>query len=159
MTELMSVRLEGTSAVLAALSNAQPALKDATMPVLRDIAREVATGARQRVDVSHPHNLWRGRGGRRLSPRYTVRQPGTYWLQVTIPGGEAGRSEAVAEFANLSRCASGAALVRSLDSAYGAPGRILWSTWDRMDASTDARISAAVDRAAAVIETEASTVG
>lgn len=148
--------LIGIDATTAALLKAQPVLAAETLPVLRELAQDVKTRATSAVD-RHPSGLWRGAPG----ASYRVRKKGYFWYQVLSPSNAAGRAEAMSEFAKRGWTPQGAALVRGLDSVYGARhgGRILWKTYDDMQAELVARFEQAVNEAAAKIEKEASTVG
>lgn len=153
-----NVVLTGTDKVSAALANAQPTLKEATVPAMRQAADSIAQGAMSRARQS-PSGLWRQGGKRPASPSYRVRKRGEYLFGVQTPGTRAGRAEAISEFARLSTTSQGASLVRTLDSLYGRPGgsgggRILWAAADELADSIVSDIEAATARAAAEIERE-----
>lgn len=153
------VKLDGADRVSAALRDAQPKLRERTVPVMEqaanDIARAAVFHARQ-----HPSGLWKqGRRGQLASPSYRVSKKGGYWFRVETPGNAAGRAEAISEFARLATSSQGAALVRQLDSLYGRPGgsgggRILWAAADEQADKIVADIERAAEQAAADIERE-----
>lgn len=156
----IDVKVGGLDAVNAALRGAQPSVREATVPVMEMAATSIAGKARGIADPSSPHNLWRGSKGRVLSPKYNVKQKGPYWFRVETPGGNVGKSEAIAEFARLAVTSQGGALVRALNSQYGRPGgsgggRILWQAADDMNAGIYAAMAHAVEAAAAEIQAKA----
>lgn len=152
----LDMKLDGVDRVSLALRNAQRTLKGDTVPVMEAAAERIASGATSRA-VQHPSGLWRTPRGRTVSPRYNVRKAGEYWFRVETPGSNAGRAEAVSEFARLAVTPQGAAMIRALDSAYGrgggsGNGRILWATADDIADSIIDEIQAATDVAAKHIE-------
>lgn len=152
----LDMKLEGIERVSMALNGAQKTLKADTVPVMEAAAKRIASGAASRA-VQHPSGLWRTPRGRTVSPKYNVKKAGEYWFRVETPSGDAGRAEAVSEFARLAVTPQGAAMVRALDSAYGrgggsGNGRILWATADDIADSIVDEIQAATDKAAKHIE-------
>lgn len=99
----------------AALSERAPAARRELDKRLRTRLRQVAGIAAARV---HSRSGETARGYR-LSTR-----PGSYKVTNRT------RGAAILEFAQIPHCPQGAALVKTLSGQYGAPGRILWSTWD-----------------------------
>ena len=151
------VELDGADRVAAALRDAQPTLKERTVPVMEAAANSIASAAAARAQ-QHPSGLWkprrRGRGG---SAGYRVKKAGPYWFRVETPGTVGGRAEAVSEFARLATSAQGAAMVSTLTSTYGRPGgsgggRILWAAADEAADAVVADVAAATAEAAAEIE-------
>ena len=170
---LLEVELDGVDAVNAALSKVQPHLREATVPVMESIAREIAAGAEGRLDRGHPSNLFRRTGGRAGRPAngrrarrhgvlpgsYRVHQAGPYMFRVRSMSGASGKAQALSEWARLAVTGQGAALVRALDSVYGRAGgsgngRVLWAVADEVAAGAPARVQAAVDAAAAKIQSD-----
>lgn len=153
------MKLDGTDRVSAVLRRMQPVLKKNTLPVMREAANRIASGATSRAR-QHPRNLWRPKGGGRSpSPSYRVTEPGPYWLRVETPGGVAGKAEDMSEFMRLAMTPRGAALVRGLDAVYGrgggsGNGRILWAAADELSDSIVDGIEDAVVRAAGDVERE-----
>lgn len=152
----MEVKMDGMDRVGAALRDVQPELRHATAPVIKQAAADIAEGAASRASVLSPSGLWRGKGGKALTPRYSVKEKGPYYYKVQTPGTPAGRAEAVSEFARRAVTPQGAAMVRALDAAYGGTGggRILWSAGDELADGIRDRIRDAVDKAAKGIEQE-----
>lgn len=149
----IDVKMSGIDAVNAALRDAQPAVRKATVPVMEMAARSIAAAAQSFADPSTPRNLWRGKHGRALSPKYNAKQKGPYWYCVETPGGAIGKAEAMAEFSRLAVTSQGAALVSALNSRYGGTGgRILWQTADRMAADVMSSFQRAIEAAASEIE-------
>ena len=158
----IDIRAEGMEETARAIGNVRVHVKEETLPVIREAAERVASRSVMRVRP-HPSNLWRQRGSQ-VSPRYDVKQVGTFWARVETPSGAAGRAEAISEFAEAGRTAQGASLVHHLTRTYGrhggtGNGRILWATWDEMAGSVYEAIDGAVARAAAKAGKEAATVG
>ena len=156
MKQSYKIEMTGADATLAALRDAQPELKKATQPVLKQIAQDIRKKARAGV-VRHPSGLWRGLPG----ASYRTKAMGEFWYQVYTPGTPVGRAEAISEFARRGWTPQGSALVRGLNEYYSrsSGGRILYKARDDMDAEMQARIEAAVAQAAAEIERKAATVG
>lgn len=170
----LEVLLDGIDAVNAALRKVQPHLRDATVPVMYDIAYEIAEDAKRRLNINHPHNVFRintrGRVGRppagakvygrgTYSGDYEVQKVGQYMYCVHSMGGKEGRAQALTEWARLAVTGQGAALVRALDGVYGRAGgsgngRVLWAAADDIGAGAAQRIQAAVDEAAAAIQSD-----
>ena len=159
-----NVELDGADRVAQALRDAQPKLKERTVPVMQRAAADIARGAMFRAR-QEPKGLWarwsRARHGylSPASPRYVDKKKGEYWFRVETPGSAAGRAEAVSEFARLAVKPQGAALVRTLDSLYGRPGgsgggRILWAAADDASGKIVSDIVRAAAQAAADIERE-----
>ena len=167
------VELDGLDAVNAALRKVQPHLRDATVPVMAELAEQIARGAKARLQLDHPGNLFRRTGGRVGRPAagsrarrhgtysgdYVVEKGGSYLFRVHSLGGRVGKSQALAEWARLAVTGQGAGLVRALDSVYGRSGgsgngRVLWAAADEVSAGAAARIQQAVDEAAARIESD-----
>ena len=162
----VAYNITGSDAALRALGNAQPKIRDKTVPVLAEIAKDLRKRARQNVKVSDPSNLFRskGSGGQRLSPSYRTSRRGTYWYEVYTPSSQAGAKESMAEFAARGKSAQGSALVRGLSRVYGRPGgsgggRILYKARDEMDSEIQNKIEEGLSKAASEIEKEANTVG
>lgn len=160
----VDVRLDGTDRVAQALRDAQPKLKERTVPVMQRAAADIARNAMFRAR-QEPEGLWsrwsRARRGylSPASPTYRDKKKGEYWFRVETPGTAAGRAEAVSEFARLAVKPQGAALVRTLDSLYGRPGgsgggRILWAAADDAADRIVSDIGRAAEQAAADIERE-----
>lgn len=151
------VELTGADKVSQALHDAQKTLGKRTSPVMKDAAQKIADSAKSRAQ-QHPSGLWRPGGRRRAAaPSYRVKKNGRYLYKVETPGTDAGRAEAISEFARLAVTTQGAALVRELDSLYGRPGgsgggRILWASADEMADQIVADIEGATAEAAADIE-------
>ena len=161
MKASVSLKMDNLDYALRALSNAQPELKKATAPVLKEIAQLLRSRARANVNVSHPRNFFRasGHNGARLRPSYRTKQMGEYWWVVQTPSTEAGAREAMAEFMARGMKPQGAALVRALNAVYGRSGgsgggRILYKTRDEIDAEAAAMFEAAVAKAAADLQKE-----
>ena len=153
-----TVEVDGLDRVNAALRRVQPNLRDATIPVMENAAREIAAGAQVRV-TGHPSGLWKSDSGRSLTPSYRTARKGTYLFKVKTPGTQAGRAEAMSEFARLAVTKTGAAMVRALTASYGRPGgsgggRILWAEADEVSEGLMAQIESAVARAAERTEGE-----
>ena len=158
----LDIKLDGVERVSMALHNAQPTLKADTVPVMQAAAEKIARGAESRA-TQHPSGLWRTSRGRLVSPKYNAKKVGEYWFRVETPGTNAGRAEAISEFARLSVTSQGAAMVRALDSAYGrggggGNGRILWATADDLADGIVDEIQAATDTAAKHIEKQMGSV-
>ncbi len=152
----IDMRLDGRDQVSRALADAQPVLRDETVPVMQDAAEKIAAEARSSARP-YPSGLWRSRSGRALRPDYRVAKKGRYWVRVATPGTAAGRAEATSEFARRAVTGQGAAMVRALGYAYGRAGgsgggRILWAAADRLADSVVSDIDAAVAKAAGRIE-------
>ena len=152
----LDMKLEGVDRVSMALNGAQRTLKGDTVPVMQAAAERIARGAEARA-TQHPSGLWRWGTKRLASPRYNPKKVGEYWFRVETPGTNAGRAEAISEFARLPVTGQGAAMIRALDSAYGrggggGNGRILWATADDIADSIIDEIQAATDVAAKHIE-------
>lgn len=161
MKASVDIKLDGLDTALRGLLDAQPQMKKATAPVLKQIAQSIRSRARSSVVVAHPRNFFRasGHNGARLSPSYRTKRVGEFWWTVQTPSSEAGAREAMAEFMAASANPQGAALVRALTGVYGRPGgsgggRILYKARDDMDAEMAAKLEAAVEKAAAEIEKE-----
>lgn len=167
------VELDGIDAVNAALRKVQPHLREATVPVMQELADEIAAGAKHRLNIDHPGNLFKRPGGHVGRPAsgsrprrhgtyagdYIVEKGGAYLFRVHSLGGKAGRAQALTEWARLAVTGQGAALVRALDSVYGRSGgsgngRVLWAAADDIGAGAAQRIQAAVDEAAAAIQSD-----
>lgn len=156
----IDVKVGGLDAVSSALRGAQPAVREATVPVMEMAALSIAGKARSTADPSSPHNLFRGSKGRLLSPRYNARQKGPYWFCVETPGGQVGKIETMAEFMSTSRSLQGAALISALNSKYGRSGgsgggRILWQAADELSPSIYSSMERAVAAAADEIQAKA----
>ena len=152
----LDMKLDGVERVSMALNGAQRTLKADTVPVMQAAAERIATGAMSRAR-QHPSGLWRTSRGRLVSPKYNTKKVGEYWFRVETPSGDAGRAEAISEFARLAVTNQGAAMVRALDSTYGrgggsGNGRILWAAADDLADSIVDEIQAATDVAAKHIE-------
>lgn len=146
--------IEGVDAVFAGLRDAQPQLKRATIPVLEQAAENVRARATSLVQ-RHPSGLWKGAGG----ASYRTRKKGEYWWQVLTPGTKAGRAEAISEFSANGYSWRGENLVKGLNAYYGRSGgagggRILWAARDELDAQIISELQAAVNAAAAAIQSE-----
>lgn len=169
----LEVELDGIDAVNAALRKVQPHLRDATVPVMQELAEEIASGAKSRLNIDHPHNLFSRPGGKVGRPPagsrprrhgkypgdYIVERGGGYMFKVHSLGGKAGRAQALTEWARLAVTGQGAGLVRALDSVYGRAGgsgngRVLWAAADDVSAGAVQRIQAAVDEAAAKVQND-----
>lgn len=152
----LTIDMSGADKVAVALSNAQKTLGENTRPVMQKAAETIAGGAASRA-VQHPSGLWRGRNGRSLSPKYNTKAKGAYLYKVETPGTDAGRAEAISEFARLAVTPQGASMIRALDNAYGrgggsGGGRILWASADEIADGIISDIEAATDKAAKEIE-------
>ena len=151
------VELDGVDRVSAALADAQPTLRERTVPVMQAAAESLASAATARAQ-QHPSGLWKPRRrGRAGAPSYRVKKEGPYWFRVETPGTVGGRAEAISEFARLALRPQGAALVDALTSTYGRPGgsgggRILWAAADEAADAIVAEVAAATAAAAADIE-------
>jgi len=158
----LDMKLDGVDRVSMALNNAQRTLKGDTVPVMQAAAEKIARGAEARA-TQHPSGLWRSGRGRLASPRYNVKTAGPYWFRVETPGSNAGRAEAMSEFARLAVTPQGAAMVRTLDSTYGrggggGNGRILWAAADDLADGIVDEIQTATDKAAKDIEKQMGSV-
>ena len=151
------MQLEGLEATQAALRDAQPEVKKATVPEIKEGARMIRDRAKATAQ-RHPSGLWRDAP----APSYSARKRGEFLYSVQSPAsGPVARAEVMSEFAKTGWTSQGAALVRALDSIYGSRhgGRILWKARDDLEAEISANIERAAYEAAAKIEKEASTVG
>ena len=152
-----TVEVDGADRVAAALRDAQPTLKEHTVPVMEAAANSIASAAAARAQ-QHPSGLWKPkRRGRAGAPGYRTKKVGPYWFRVETPGTVGGRAEAVSEFARLATSSQGAAMVGVLTSTYGRPGgsgggRILWAAADEVADAIVADVAAATADAAAEIE-------
>lgn len=161
----MNFKLEGSYAVLHGLGKLQPEVKEKTLPEIRRIADDVRKSAKSKIQLEHPHNLWReSPGGGRLTPAYSITHPGTYWIRIQTPGTQAGKAEAMAEFMARSIHPQGGALIDRLNSVYGRSGgsgngRILWAARDEMDEEITRRVEDAIAKATAEVQKEVDTVG
>lgn len=158
----LDIKLDGVDKVSMALRNAKPTLKEDTVPVMKAAADRIARGAEARA-FQHPSGLWRRKSGNLATPKYNVRKRGEYWYSVETPSGDAGRAEAISEFARLAVTPQGENLVNFLDFAYGrgggsGNGRILWATADDIADSIIDEIQAATDKAAKDIEKQMGSV-
>lgn len=99
----------------AALAERAPEVRRVLDKRLRTRVRQVAAAAAARVH---------SRTGETAKGYRVKTRPGSY--KVTNKT----RGAAILEFAAVPHCPQGAALVKTLSGEYGAPGRILWSTWD-----------------------------
>lgn len=151
------VELDGADRVAAALHDAQPVLKEHTVPVMEAAANSIAAAAAARAQ-QHPSGLWKPkRRGRAGAPGYRTKKVGPYWFRVETPGTVGGRAEAISEFARLATSSQGAAMVGVLTSTYGRPGgsgggRILWAAADEVADAIVADVAAATAGAAEEIE-------
>lgn len=146
------VELTGSEAVLAALSGAQTAVRDVTVPVMQTYANRIASYATADTLMS-PTGLWRRAG----QPNFNVKKPGPYWYRVETPGGAIGKAEAISEWAKVATTLQGAAMIKQLNRLYNRPGgsgggRVLWKTYDELDDELAAAITAAVAVAGRAIE-------
>ena len=167
------VELSGVDAVNAALRKVQPHLREHTVPVMRQLAAEIAAGAKERLRIDSPSNLFRRTGGKvgrpagNRRPRrrgtynatYLVEQPGAYMFRVRTGSGKAAKPQALAEFARNPMTGQGRGLVNALDAVYGRSGgsgngRVLWAVADEVTAGAAAWIQEAVDAAAAQTQSE-----
>ena len=128
-----------------ALSKAPELVKDRVRASAMDFADDVASAASGRV-TRHPSGLWKNA---RMTG-YQVKQLNDWTVQVRTPGGAAGKAMAMSEFASTDY--SGKKLGRTLNAIYGAPGRILWASYDERETAWIQTIERAVVDAAREIE-------
>lgn len=173
MATSIKCELEGVDAVNAALSRVQPNLRDATVPVIKQVAAEIAAGAKDRLRTDTPENLFRRTGGkvgrpagnrkprRRgiYQPTYKVQQKGPYWFRVTTGAGRAAKGQMLAEFMRNAKSGQGRALTGALDNLYGRSGgagngRVLWAVADELAPGAVQMVQQAVREAAGKIQSE-----
>lgn len=118
--------------------------------VAERFANEIASSAAGRA-TRHPSGLWKGAGG----ARYNVK-PFDGGFSVRTPGGKAGRALAMSEFAlrfkPTKNAPRGTGLGDTLTGIYGAPGRILWASYDARERYWVRAVEQVVDDTAREIE-------
>jgi hypothetical protein len=132
------------------LAKAPETVKLNVSKVAFTFASEIASSAAGRATRS-PSGLWKGAG----PANYNVKEfDGGF--SVRTPGGKAGRALAMSEFAiqhkPLPGKPGGTQLGRTLSGIYGAPGRILWATYDARERLWIRAVENAVADTAADIE-------
>lgn len=153
----INLQLSDLEAVLLAFDRAQSDVKQATAPVLQEMADKLRERAISSV-IPHPSGLFvTGKTRRQIKPNYRAKQAGDFWWVVETPGGAPGKAEAIAEFAAQSLTPQGAAMVRALTSAYGRAGgsgggRILYKSNDELESEFTRMLEAALEKAEAMIE-------
>jgi len=97
------------------------------LKVIAGEIRDTAAGRVHRVsgDTAKSYKV-------QLSPRRGLR----------VVGSTAGA--AISEFAAVPHCAQGATLIRTLNAAYGKPGRLLWAAADERKQELDRRVAESV---------------
>lgn len=126
------VVVDGLEAVRNGLESVDPKIRRKLDSELKKAVGMVAGAAARQVD---------SRTGATASGYKVTARQGRYKVKNTTRGG------AILEFAAIPHCPQGASLVGTLNEKYGAPGRLLWDSWDTMKPYVLDRVARLVDEA------------
>lgn len=158
---VFDMRVQGAERMYHVVKEIREHIGEATSKVMESYAHTVATDALAKTRTDHPRNLFRGKSRQRLHPQFNVVKVGDYYWRVMSATGKSGRSQALAEFAEVGWVGQGGALTRALNNVYsrrGGPGngRVLWATYDRYEDGLMADFREAAEKAAEEINKETS---
>lgn len=132
------VEIYGLDSLLARLHRLSPQLDAELVEQINAVAGEIADEARARIHY---------RTGRAFRGYQVQRKANLVKVRNATAGGQ------ISEFAGSANPGGltprGATLIRTLNAAYGKPGRLVWSAWDERKDDQTAKLAALVEAAEA----------